>query len=276
MVLAIPGEKGIFSVLQEAHRAKCDQGTRVKLSSAEHLVLADFRWLVADLTRRPTRIVENIPKDKPDTLGAQYAAAMGMGGVHSMPQQTGFIQPMLWRCPFPEAIQQRLVKFDNPGGDITNSELELAASFAQHDILAQYFDVREATIHNSSDNVANVSCQRKGATSSSGPTARILHLQAPHQRYYRYVPLFNNIAGEANAMANSCSHLWHLSDTQLFAHFALHHPQSRPWMLCYPRKPMHCALISALLMSASRPELQKAFQCHGQALVSLGCILLGP
>jgi hypothetical protein len=102
---------------------------------------------------------------------------------------------MLWRCPFPSAVQQRLVSYDNPQGDINNSELELAASVAHHDVLAQAFDVREATVHNSSDNLATVWWQRKGATSSSGPAARLLRLQALHQRHYRYIPLFDYIGG---------------------------------------------------------------------------------
>jgi hypothetical protein len=176
MVLGIPGGRGLFSVLQEALRTKCDHGSRITLSSAVHHILADFRWLAQDLTRRPTRISEIILKTKPDTLGAQDAAATGMSGVHFVPRLDGTVQPMLWRCPFPSAVQKRLVSYDNPQGDINNSELELAASVAHHDVLAQSFDVREATVHNSSDNVATVWWQRKGATSSIGLTARLLRL----------------------------------------------------------------------------------------------------
>jgi hypothetical protein len=62
--------------------------------------------------------------------------------------------------------------------------------------------------------------------------------------------------GEANAMSENCSRLWHLSDSQLLAHFACHYPQSRPWMLYHLRKPMCCALISALSTNASGPELR--------------------
>jgi hypothetical protein len=94
-VLAIPGGKGLVSVLQEARQAKCIQGTRVKLSSAVHLVLAYFRWLTEDLTQQPTHIAEIIPKEKPDTLGARDAAAMAMGGLHCVPQRYGLIQPIL-------------------------------------------------------------------------------------------------------------------------------------------------------------------------------------
>jgi hypothetical protein len=54
----------------------------------------------------------------------------------------------MWRPPFPRSIQERLITFDNPGGDINSSELDMAASVAQHNILAQNIDKREATIHN--------------------------------------------------------------------------------------------------------------------------------
>jgi hypothetical protein len=80
------------------------------------------------------------------------------------------------------------VTFDNPKGDINTSKLELAASVAQHDILAHEFDVREATINSSSDNIAIVWWQRKGATPSSGPILHLLRLQALHQRHYHYIP----------------------------------------------------------------------------------------
>jgi hypothetical protein len=103
-----------------------------------------------------------------------------MGGVHFVPQQDGLVLTLMWCSPFPQALQERLVTFENPGGDINNSELELAASVAQHDILDQQFNVIEATIRNSSDNVATIWWQRKAATSSSGPTAGFLRVQYLH------------------------------------------------------------------------------------------------
>jgi hypothetical protein len=161
MVLGIPGGKGLFGVLQEALWTKFDHGTRVTLSSAVHHILADFRWMVQDLTRRPTCISEIIPKTKPDMMRAQDAAATGMGGAHFVPQLDGTVQPMLWRCPFPYDVQQRLISYDNPQGGINNSELELSASVAQPDVLAQAFNVREETVHNSSDNVSSsLHCRR--------------------------------------------------------------------------------------------------------------------
>jgi hypothetical protein len=139
------------------------------------------------------------------------------------------VQPLLWKSKFDEQVQSQLVTFDNPRGTVPNSDLELAASVAQHDVLAQQVDVREATIHNLTDNTATMYWQRKGATSTTGPASRLLRIQSLHQRHHRYVPSFGYIPGEANAMLDYCSRRWDLTDTQLLAHFDLVFPQSQPW-----------------------------------------------
>jgi hypothetical protein len=48
-----------------------------------------------------------------------------------------------------------MVTCTNPQGGINNSELELASSVAQYDILAQELNIIEATIHNSSYNISD-------------------------------------------------------------------------------------------------------------------------
>jgi hypothetical protein len=169
MTLSIPGMRGLFSILQEILAHKCGTESRLRLSPDVHDTLGDFRWLAKDLQRRPTRIAEIIPASEPATLGAQDAAETGMGGVHFIPLPDGFIQPLLWRSPFSSHVQSQLVSFSNPMGKITNSELELAASVAQHDILAQSVDIQESTIHNATNNMTTVWWQRKGGTSTTGP-----------------------------------------------------------------------------------------------------------
>ena len=98
-----------------------------------------------------------------------------------------------------------MCSFSNPTGTITNSDLELAGSIPHNDILAQAADVREKTTHNSYDNIAAVFWQQKGATTTLGPAAFLLRLQALHQRYYRYVPLRDYIPGPINVMADFLS-----------------------------------------------------------------------
>jgi hypothetical protein len=142
-----------------------------------HAILADFRRLAQDLATRPTRLAELVPTDTPSTSGAHDTAAAGMGDMHFFPLEDGTIKPLLWRAPFPSEIAKRLVSSDNPAGTITNSELEVTGRVAQLDVLAQHLDIRKRTVHNSSDNVATVWWQQKGAVSSSGPTSRLLHIQ---------------------------------------------------------------------------------------------------
>jgi hypothetical protein len=85
MVLAIPGGRGLFSVLQEVLKRRCDKGARVRLTHIVHSVLQDFRWLATDMAPRPTRIAELIPACNPATLGAQDSLGLRMGCVHFPP-----------------------------------------------------------------------------------------------------------------------------------------------------------------------------------------------
>jgi hypothetical protein len=181
MVLAVPRGKGLFSVLQQVLKVRSEGGTQLRLTAEVRTVLEDFGDLATDLRERPTRIAELILSTIPATLGAQDAAGPGMGGVHFVPLPHGSIQPILWRPPFPLDVQRRVVSFGNPVGTITNSDLELAASVNQHDVLTYNVDAREVTIHNFSDNTPTVLWQCKGTVPSSGPVAQLLRLQALHQ-----------------------------------------------------------------------------------------------
>ena len=257
MAMALPGANGLFSLLQEAFRHEEPGRNRLRLTAPLHGFLEDFRLLAADISSRPTRIAEVVPDVYPATLGACDAAGTGMGGIHFIPDDDGVITPILWREPFPVAISQRLVSFDNPTGDITNSDLELAGSIAQHDILACFADVTERTVHNSYDNTAAMYWQRKGATTTTGPAAFLLRLQALHQRRHRYVPLHDYIPGPANVMADFLSRRWDLTDADIVSHFNGHFPQERPWRLCQLTKQMRSKLTLSLYRQRCDAELRK-------------------
>jgi hypothetical protein len=226
MVLALPERKGIFNVLQQVLKVRSDGGRRLRLTAEVHTILKDFGDLATDLRERPTRIAELIPSTIPATLVAQDAAGPGMGGAHFVPLSDGSIQPILWRSQFPLDVQRRIISFDNPVGTITNSDLELAASVTQHDVLTSNEDAQEVTIHNFSDNTPTVFWQRKGSVSSSGPAAKLLRLQAVHQRRHIYVPAYDYLPGSANVMADDYSRRWDLSDLQLLLHFNASFPQT--------------------------------------------------
>lgn len=251
MTLAVPGLRGFFSLLQEALRKVHKR--RIRLTDAAHDFLDDIRWLVDSLSSRPTRFREVVPTAV-RVLGATDACRMGMGGVLFLPTKHQSLQPILWRAPFPPSITSNLVSFDNPSGTITNSDLELAGTIAQHDVLNQVADVRECTIATLTDNTPAQAWQTKGSTTTTGPAAYLLRLQALHQRHYRYLPQVHYIPGPANAMADDCSRRWDLDDTELLSHFASSYPQTQSWQLCQLRPAMHSSLISALQRQRPAPE----------------------
>jgi hypothetical protein len=74
MAIAIPGTRGIFSLMQEALQSANDQH-RIRLSRGGHDCLDDFRWMSDDIQRRPTRLFELVPQPKPDLLGGMAPPA---------------------------------------------------------------------------------------------------------------------------------------------------------------------------------------------------------
>lgn len=249
MILAIPGGKGLFSTL---YTTLSQPSHRIHLTHPIRDALLDFKCLAHDLYARPTRFGE-IVDTVPVAYGSADACAQGCGGIWFSADPT--FAPILWRQPFPLHIQQNLISSDNPHGTITNSDLELLAQVASHDILLQQRDCRECTIATFTDNVPTRSWLRKGSHSSLGPSAYLLRILSFHQRFFRYRSTNDYIPGPANTMADVASRFWHLSDTELLSHFNVHFPQQLPWRFQHLRPQMHSALIMSLQCKRSEPAL---------------------
>ena len=204
MTIALPGARGLFSLLQDALRKQSDN--RVALTSLIQSILDDFREIHTQLLERPTRLQELVPI-QPTMHGFHDAAGHGAGGVwypsstsvarstalrsgtsarRRRPKRPG---PVVWRMRFPKDIQDRLVSRSNPHGDITNTDLELAGSIMHQECAVQCFDVRERTTLSRTDNTGTLFWQRKGSTTTEKVAADLLRHQALHQRYHRTVPL---------------------------------------------------------------------------------------
>jgi len=251
MAIGIPGSRGLFSLLQNALKFK--QKDRVRITQEMMDQLLDFEYLVNDLSRRPTAISEIVP-DLPVAIGPHDASGKGMGGAWLSATTDSNLGPILWRAKFPEEIQQRLVSWENPAGDINNSELELAGAILHQDILLQEVDCTGRTVVPLGDNTPTVSWHHKGSTSTTGPAAYLLRLNSLHQRHYRYLSKADYLSGPGNVMADDCSRLWDLSDSQLVAHFNTHYPQTTSWRIVHPRPEMLSAVISALQSQRVEPQ----------------------
>ena len=251
MTVALPGSEGLFSNMQSALTKALQSGSRVRIGRHEKAELSDWAWLADSLCTRPTSIAEVVHK-QPAFGGDCDAAKPGMGGVlFNLRSPTA--APILWRHPFPDHVQRRVVSFDNPGGDINNSQLELAGALAQHDIAAQAWDVRHCTIATRNDNSATVAWSLKGSVSRNDPVAYLLRLFSLHRREFRYTTTIAHLAGDLNRMADDCSRLWHLTDSQLLTYFNSKYPQRKPWRMCRLRSAMSSAVISALSSKRSSP-----------------------
>jgi hypothetical protein len=258
MTLAIPGARGLFSHIQAALRS-VDTTKRIRASRHVHATLDDFRWLASTLDDRPTRLQELVAT-APSAYGTTDAAGLGMGGIllppRNLPHRTVATagHPLVWRSRFPPDVVRDLVTFENPRGHTTNSDLELAATVVQHDVIAAHYDVRERTIHTATDNTPTLFWHRRGSISTNTTPAYLLRLQALHQRFHRYVPTHSYLPGPLNCMGDDASRRWDLSDDDLLTHFNLSYPQPTPWQLYRPNTEMLSAVTSALRRKRLPPE----------------------
>jgi hypothetical protein len=169
---------------------------------------------------------------------------MGMGGVW-FDVQNPTAAPIVWRAPFPPAVQADLVTADHRTGTLSISDLELAGTIAHKDVLATARHVQERTIWLAGDNRTSLSWATKGSSTSSSARAYLLRLNAVHQRAHRYVARHHFIPGVLNSMADDASRLWHLDDAHLLTHFNSTYPQPTSWQLHHLAPSMHSALIGA-------------------------------
>ena len=64
--------------------------------------------------------------------------------------------PIVWRVPWPAKIRKRLVTFEKPTGDITNSDLEMVAEVLGWLVLEAVISTRHTHVGVCSDNSATV------------------------------------------------------------------------------------------------------------------------
>lgn len=251
MSLALPGAKGMFGMLQEALRS-LDKRSRIALKKGVHQSIEDFKWMLDDISKRPTRIAEIVPL-LPSALGFHDASGAGAGGVWfpshtigSRMKNKNTLHPLLWRYKWPQDIVDNLVTEDNPSGTITNSDLELAGGLLHLDVIAHCLDVRERTIVSKTDNLATLFWERKGSATNAAVTHQLLRLFGIHQRFHRYVPRHDYISGPSNPLADDSSRLFHLSNRELLTHFNSKFKQKYTFKIVHPTQKLISGVISAL------------------------------
>jgi hypothetical protein len=248
MALALPGARHLFSHMQLALSNKIC--SRVNLTKGVHGALEDFRWLLRDLQRRPTRIAELVPL-LAAAEGHHDASGKGAGGVwfpakHLAPRRGYKNQPVLWRLKWPQHIIDQLVTSTNPNGTISNSDLELAGGLLHLEAIAQCFDVRERTVLSKTDNLNTLFWQRKASTTTDKCPAHLLRLFGIHQRFHRYVPRHDYLSGPWNPVADATSRDFHLAWPDLITSLSPFLLQKDSCQIWTPNKEIVSSVISAL------------------------------
>lgn len=256
MSLALPGARTLFSHMQHALTNKLKG--RVALHKGVHHALDDFRWILADIENRPTRIAELVPLSG-SAEGHHDASGLGAGGVwfpadHLVPREGFKNDPVVWRLKWPQYITDRLVTSENPNGTISNSDLELAGGLLHLEALSQSFDIRERTVLSKTDNLNTLFWQRKGSATTEKVPAHLLRLFGIHQRFHRYVPRHDYLAGPSNPIADALSRDFELSWRELFASLDDYLPANTSCQVWTPTESVVSAVIAALLQKRQQPQ----------------------
>ncbi|KAL7548503.1 hypothetical protein ACHAWF_011783 [Thalassiosira exigua] len=185
--------------------------------------LRDLGQLLREAATEPTHVKELVP-GPPAYKATLDASGEGAGGVWVHGDRA--LAPIVWRLRWPPEVVARLVTPTNLEGDITNSDLEMAAEVLGWLVLEANMPLRHAHVGICSDNLATVFWQLKGGSRNSAVANRLLRVLAMRMRANRASPLVTrHIAGECNDLGDIPSRSfgykpeWHYEDDDEFLAF---------------------------------------------------------
>ena len=124
----------------------------------------------------------------------------------------------MWRHPWLPKIVVGLILDGNPGGKLTNSNLEIAALILHEaTLLGSCPEENIAAPHSVLDNMSIVSRITQDAFTIKPVIADLLHIHTLHLRQFTLKPSVFNHPGQENQMAYNVSHPFDLSDTLFLA-----------------------------------------------------------
>ncbi|KAL7529738.1 hypothetical protein ACHAWF_003097 [Thalassiosira exigua] len=124
--IGIPTGKCLFGLINSLMAREKLDFVVWRLAPEGKQALADWGQLIREAAREPTHVNKLVPRDAnyKGTLDASGKGA-GAGGVWLPAKRE--LAPIVCRVKWPPEAVARLVTPDNPDGDITNSDLEMAA-----------------------------------------------------------------------------------------------------------------------------------------------------
>ena len=220
--IGIPAGKYLFGPINRLMAIKPKRVFWNRAPAARE-AFADWGQLIREAGREPTHVRELVP-DVADYKGTLDASGEGAGGVWLPGNKE--LAPIVWRLEWPPEVRARLVTDKNRDGDITNSDLEMAAEVLGWLVLEAVVDTRHAHVGVCSDNSATVAWQTKGASKRSDAANRLLRILAIRLRANRASPLVTrHLAGDRNKLGDIPSRsfgykaVWHFDHDDDFLHY---------------------------------------------------------
>jgi hypothetical protein len=230
IAMALHSAKYLFSILQHQLITANSRRFRIKTLTRQTL----WARLIRNIRDNPIPIRTLVPH-APHYWAATDASLQGMGGFWLPASTAPDTQPWLWRFPFPNTWQTRVVSQHNPTGDITNSDLELAAFITGHATRREYtLPLPYATTYIATDNTPTQAWVHRGSTSTDKCPAFLLHLLAHVCRNTLSSVRAVFTPGTSNTLADLLSRSFSMSDTELLTYVQKLFPVQLPWQLATP------------------------------------------
>ena len=169
--------------------------------------LADWKYLIQHLASHPTH-VQQLCTQPAHFIGYSNACKLGAGGV--LCRGTKSLYPVVWQLRWTPDIINRVKSSNNPDGDLSINDLELAGLVLNWLVLESLgVNLQHAHVALFCDNSSAVSWSYKLRTSTSivaGKLLRLLGLRIHTAQASNITPL--SIPGKENDMADICVQGW--------------------------------------------------------------------
>ena len=279
--LGIPAGKGLLAPLyKKITNAKNTQKRTVRIpyNTPEYRLLYDYRTLIKLVGTRPTHCAELVA-GLPAYIGFCDACKHGVGGVWFA--GSAYLEPIVWRLPWPQDLVQQLLSRDNPTGTLTINDFEMAGLLLQYLVLEQLVDLKHKHAAAWVDNTSTVSWATKLSSTKSKAGQRLVRALCLRHCVNESSPLAAlSIAGVRNKMADLASRsfkqagrdTYDLSDTNFLLKFQSDFPltQDASWKLFRLADKLSSLVFSELRMQPSPMGSWMRLTTKGHAIGTIG------
>ena len=197
--LTVPAGRGLLSAFY-AILAKQPRTVFLHTNTNLRNAVADCRTFLRETASSPTKC-KNLVTGWPDYIGITDASGHGLGGV--IIGENCAAPPTVFRLQWPQDISDSIVSDVNPGGTITNSDLEMAGLLVLWLVMEEICLTTDAHVALFSDNSPTVHWVQRMAAKHSVIAMQLVRVLALRLQLKKSSPLTPmHIAGVNNSLTD--------------------------------------------------------------------------